>query len=76
MKPHNITDYDRKIIRAIQSGFNTFSLLCTATDSDNCRRDRMLLDRRMQVLRRKGLIIYTGQARTAGWKLPLNQESS
>lgn len=67
---------DDRIVDAIAAGHNTFAKISSQINaglsySDPAYIGLCIIDRRLQSLRRKGRVEYTGQKQTAGWKIPV-----
>lgn len=56
---------DNKIMEAISKGKYHFFEIRSFVGGDSWR----AIDRRIQSLRRRGVIEYTGQSRDAGWRI-------
>lgn len=66
---------DEKIIEAVKNGNKNFTRIYEHMNGVSHHAkgpviSAQVLDRRLQVLRRKGKLIWTGSAFRSGWRLP------
>lgn len=64
---------DDRIVEAINAGSSSFTSISAKLNADIPLRDPefidgRLIDRRLQALRKKGRILWTGSASRSGWK--------
>ena len=69
------TDFDKKMLALIDSGTNTAAALTTALDADakplmnQPNEEFRVIDRRLQALRKKGLIAWERRGALVVWSL-------
>lgn len=69
------TEFDKKMLALIDSGTNTAAALTTALDADSKRlmnqpkEEFRVIDRRLQALRKKGVIAWERRGALVVWSL-------
>jgi hypothetical protein len=72
---HDYTDFDKKMLALIDAGKNTAAALTTALDADakplmsQPKEEFRVVDRRLQALRKKGVITWERRGAFVVWSL-------
>jgi hypothetical protein len=69
MAGNTLSVLDERIVAAVGAGNQTFRDIATSCGYSIKSLDCRAVDRRLQSLRKRGVLNYTGSARGAGWRV-------